>query len=114
MEPDDAHIACESNEIAKFACRHIVNLSSEIQPAKWIVNSIAYGPKSLPDGHIITHNGSETTISVKNIELSQNNTLYQCFLQIPYLKTTCTHRSRIAQLIIKGCNGKLWSIKIRS
>ena len=107
MEPGDVHIACESDETAKFACRH--NLSGEIQPAQWIINSIAYGPKSLPNDHVITHNGSETMISVKNIEPEQNNTHYQCLLQVPYLETTCTHKSRIAQLIINGCNGKLCS-----
>ena len=105
VEPTDVHIACDSDETAIFACRH--NLSGEIQPAQWIINSAAYGPKSLPKNHVITHNGSEAIISVKNIESEQNNSHYQCLLQVSYLETICTHTSRIAKLIIKGCNGKL-------
>ena len=104
-QPNDVVVTCGSDESAVFKCQH--TLGSEVRPV-WIINSIAYhyGYKDFPDheNHDITHNN--TIISVKNIELKQNNTVYRCQVGVHHLGTPCTYKSTIGHLIIRGCGGK--------
>lgn len=96
-------MTCGSNKVAIFPCQH--SLGSDVI-LQWTINSTTYTLSNLPHNHI--YNG--TVLFVREIERQQNNTLYQCLLDVPHPKTPCVQRSKIARLIIRGCNGRFDTI----
>lgn len=101
-EPKDVEVLCESANHVKFSCKH--NLGNESN-LRWIINSTVYELSALPKNHI--HNG--TTLLVKDVGLTLNNTLYVCELSVANSLTnrSCIYKSKGGLLIIRECSGKL-------
>ena len=101
---------CGSDEPAEFKCQH--TLGSGVN-AVWIVNSTAYGYgyRDFPDlmNHAVTSTHNGTLLSLESITLKQNNTAYQCQLEVYHHKTPCTYQSNVGRLILRGCGGKKYS-----
>ena len=97
VEPKDVEIACDAARSVTFACQYMNNIA-DYSHLQWIINSVEYNITQLPphhsyDGHVLT---------VRNINLNQHNSMYQC--QLLSTVDNCVHRSTIGRLIIK-CQG---------
>ena len=103
-QPSDVVVMCASNESAEFKCQHTLGSEAHLV---WIINSTAYGYGYMDflnlENHAIVDKRNGTVISVKNI---QNNTIYQCQLEVYHQKISCTYKSTIGRLILRGCDGK--------
>ena len=82
-------------ETAVFPCRY----EGSAATPQWIINSTTYGSlnSELPPNHFY-HN---YTLSVRNINIWQNTTRYQCQILSLTNGQFCAYRSTIGQLIVK-------------
>lgn len=104
-EPRDVEVACGADKVAIFPCQY--EGESESVQVQWVINSTVFNlsKTQLPPGHHYIH--STHTLSVTNIKLWQNQTIYQC--QLLDTTTSCVYTSTVGQLIIK-CKSKSQSL----
>ena len=97
-------VHCGVNEAAVFPCQY----EGSMLTPQWIINSTVYG--SLDSQLPLDHFYHDRTLSVRNVQLWQNKTTYQCQIVIINGPLLCAYRSTIGQLIIK-CKGELMTIQ---
>ena len=81
-----------------FACQ-FTNNTADYSHLQWIINSVEYNSTQLPPNH--SYDGR--VLTVRNINLNQHNSMYQCQL-LSNVDNYCAHKSTIGRLIIK-CQG---------
>jgi hypothetical protein len=105
--PKDIEISYETGEVAQFPCQfeYKGRDESHVRP-HWIINNTRFDSTSLPSDHF--YDGK--VLSVKNLKLDQNNSCYQCVVEIlsdeGEVTKTCFYNSTVGRLII-GRRGEM-------